>query len=454
LAVAAKDVAIIGGGFAGLSAGVALAQRGFRVALLESKPALGGRAYSFTQPDSDDFIDNGQHVLMGCYHATLDFLKTLGTRDRLVAHRHLEIEMLAGPGRRAVVRTAPLPGPFHMAGAILGYRHLSMRQRASLLRAGMRLMYLRRFARERLRRMTVAEYMNLSRQDEHTRRSFWYPMTLATLNELPELASAMLLAEVLKRAFFARRSDSAFLYSTVGLSDLYCTAATKFIERHDGVVACRAIVERFEIDDHGKLATLRLRDGRGLQAASFIAAVTPDRLLKMLPEGATTDPVFAGLANLKSSPTVCAHVWLDHEVTRSAFIGFIGTQTQWLFNKRRIFAQRGEDHPGYLSFVISGARDLVDRSNDELLAIVMRDLRAMIPAARAAQVLKALVIKEKQATIAPDPQSDALRPSVTTPIPNLFLAGDWTQTGLPATIESAVISGKHAADAIATRAQN
>jgi squalene-associated FAD-dependent desaturase len=451
LAVAAKDVAIVGGGFAGLSAGVALAQRGFRVALLESKPALGGRAYSFTQPDRDDFIDNGQHVLMGCYHATLDFLKTLGTRDRLVAHRNLEIEMLAGPGRRAILRTAPLPGPFHMSSAILGYRHLSLRQRAGLLRAGMRLMYLRRFSQPRLRAMTVAEYMDLSGQDDHTRSCFWYPLALATLNEDPQLASAALLAEVLKRAFFSRRSDSAFLYSTVGLSDLYCGAATKFIERHDGVVACRAIVERFELDEHGNLATLRLRDGRGLQASNFISAVTPDRLLKMLPEGATADPLFAGLADLKSSPTVCAHVWLDREVTRSAFIGFIGTQTQWLFNKRRIFARHSEDHPGYLSFVISGARDLVDESNDALLEIVMRDLRAMIPAARSAQVLKALVIKEKQATIAPDPQSDALRPSVTTPIANLFLAGDWTQTGLPATIESAVISGNRAAEAIAAR---
>src|SRR5207245_4810683 len=132
----------------------------------------------------------------------------------------------------------------------------------------------------------------------------------------------------------------------------------------------------------------RPRDGRGLQASNFIAAVTPDRLLTMLPEGATAEPLFAGLADLKSSPTVCAHVWLDREVTRSAFIGFIGTQTQWLFNKRRIFAQHNEDHPGYLSFVISGARDLVDRSNDDLLEIVMRELRAMIPTARTAQVLK------------------------------------------------------------------
>ena len=123
------------------------------------------------------------------------------------------------------------------------------------------------------------------------------------------------------------------------------------------------------------------------------------------------------------------------------FTGFIGTTTQWLFNKRRIFAAHGAAHPGYLSFVISGARDLVDHSNDDLLEIVLADLHAMIPASREAKVLKALVLKEKHATIAPDPASDLIRPPVATPIPNVFLAGDWIQTGLPATIESAVLSG-------------
>jgi len=448
LAVEAKDVAIIGGGFAGLSAGVALAQRGFRVALLEAKPHLGGRAYSFTQSDGDDFIDNGQHVLMGCYHETLAFLKTIGTRDRLVAHRDLEIEMLAGPGQRGVLKTARLPGPFHMTGALFRYQHLTLAERVSLLRAGLRLMYLRRFGRARLRQMTVAEFMNQSRQSEKARQSFWYPLVLATLNESPEAASAMLLAEVLKRAFFSRRSDSAFLYSTVGLSDLYCGASEKIIERNDGVVACRAIVERFELDDEGRIGTVRLRDGRGLRASNFISAVTPDRLLAMLPEGATADPAFRGLGELKGSPIICAHVWFDREITRAAFIGFIGTQTQWLFNKRRIFAQNSDEKSGYLSFVISGARDLVDQSSNDLVEIVLRDLRAMIPASRQAKVAKALVIKEKQATIGIDPASDALRPNVTTSIPNLFLAGDWTQTGLPATIESAVVSGNRAAKMI------
>jgi protoporphyrinogen oxidase len=281
---------------------------------------------------------------------------------------------------------------------------------------------------------------------------FLYPLAIATLNEVPERASAALLAEVLKRAFFSRRADSAFLFSTVGLSELYCEAARSFIVRHEGVVACRAIVERFALNEHGAISDIHLRDGRRLSAANFIAAVTPDRLLKLLPEGAARDPAFEGIDRLQGSPIICVHIWLDREVTRSAFVGFIGTETQWLFNKGRIMANRDQGRPGYLSFVISGARNLVESSNDELLQLVIRDLRAMIPAARTARVLKALVIKEKMATLAADPPSDALRPSIHTSIPNLFLAGDWIQTGLPATIESAVVAGRAAARAVAARA--
>ncbi|HJU28858.1 MAG TPA: hydroxysqualene dehydroxylase HpnE [Candidatus Binataceae bacterium] len=451
VAVEAKDVVVIGGGFAGLSAGVALAERGFRVALLEAKPALGGRAYSFADSESEDFVDNGQHVLLGCYRETLDFLGRIGMRDRLIVHRNLEIEMLDGPGSRALLRAAPLPGPLHMAAGILGYRHLTPGQRLGVVRAGTRLMYLRRLDRRRLARMSVAELMDSTRQSERARKCFWEPLAIATLNEDPELASAALLAEVMKRAFFSRRRDSAFVYSTVGLSDLYCGAARAFIEKRDGVVANHSIVDGFDLEAGGSIAAARLRDGRRLRAASFIAAVPPHQLLKMLPEGLISEPFFAPIGSLKSSPIICVHVWLDREVTRSAFVGFIGTTTQWLFNKRRIFSQHGARHPGYLSFVISGARKLVDEPNEELLDLVMNDLRSMIPAARQARIVRALVLKEKHATIAPDADSDVNRPPTATPVPNLFLAGDWIQTGLPATIESAVASGNAAARAVAAR---
>jgi len=452
--IEAKDVVVIGAGFAGLSAGVALAERGFRVAVLERKPALGGRAYSFEDPDTGDFVDNGQHVLMGCYTESLDFLRKIGSGDKLVFHRDLEIEMLAGPGRSATLRTARLPGPFHMSAALMRYRHLSVGERLSVVRGGLKMLKMRRRERSALEKMTVADLMATLKQGDNARRAFWYPLSIATLNDEPELSSAALLAEVLKRAFFSKRSDSAFVYSRVGLSDLYCPGAREFIERTGGVVATRAIVESIETGADGLAARVHLRDGRQLGAANFISAAAPHHLLRMLPEGAVADPFFARLGELETSPIICVHVWFDREVTRSAFVGFIGTQTQWMFNKRKIFERHGERHPGYLSFVISGARKLIDRSNEEILDLVTGDLGAMIPAARNAKIVKAIVLKEKQATMAPAPRSYQLRPHAATPIPNLFLAGDWIQTGLPATIESAVISGRAAAAAVIARAES
>ncbi|HEY6393932.1 MAG TPA: hydroxysqualene dehydroxylase HpnE [Candidatus Binataceae bacterium] len=452
--VESRDVVIIGGGFAGLSAAVALTEHGFRVAVLERKPALGGRAYSFEDPETGDFVDNGQHVLMGCYGETLDFLRKIGSGDKLVFHDDLEIEMLAGPGRRARLKTAKLPGPLHMTAALLRYGHLSIAERIRAMRGGLTLLAMRRRSRHELERMTVAQLMTRLKQGKHARDSFWYPLSVATLNDEPEVSSAALLAEVLKRAFFSRRKDSAFVYSRVGLSELYCTAACGFIENAGGIVALRSIVEMLETGPDGAVTHVRLRDGSRLGATNFISAVPAPQLLRLLPEHAVADPFFSKLNGLSTSPIVCVHVWLDREVTGSAFVGFIGTTTQWLFNKRRIFQKYGEHHPGYLSFVISGARKLVDKSNEELLDLVLSDLRTMIPAARNAKVIKALVMKEKQATMAPDTRSHDLRPSAVTPIPNFFLAGDWVQTGLPATIESAVISGRAAADAVISRVKN
>jgi hydroxysqualene dehydroxylase len=446
---------VVGGGFAGLSAGVKLAQTGFRVALLESKPAFGGRAYSFPDSDTGDLIDNGQHVLMGCYHATLDFLRQLGTDHQLIVQPDLAIGMLDGAGRSAVLKTSRLPGPLHMVGALLRYQHLSFRERISVLAAGMRLKRAWKRDRERLRKITVAELMDELGQTARSRECFWHPIAVATLNEDPARGSAGLFAAVLEQAFFGRRSDSAFVYAKVGLSDLYCSPAVSIIEKAEGIAACRSTVEGLEFADDKAIA-VRLRDGTRLEAANFVLAVPPQRVLKMLPEGASSDRFFAPIADLRDSPIICVHVWLDRNVTDWAVVGFIGTTTQWLFNKRQIFSMRGiandAAHPGYLSFVISGARDLVDRSRDDLLQTVLTDLRAMIPAAREAKLMKAVVLKEKQATIAPDPDSDLKRPPITTPFPNVFLAGDWVQTGLPATIESAVLAGNAASGKIIARA--
>jgi squalene-associated FAD-dependent desaturase len=446
-----RDVVVIGGGFSGLSAGVALAEAGFRVAVLERKPKLGGRAYSFRDPEGGDWVDNGQHVLMGCYTQTFDFLKKIGTYDKLVFRDRIEMEMVSADGKRGRLKTGRLPGPFHMASALMGYSMLSWGERASVLMAGAWMMGLRRFGRKRLEDITVAEMLKNLRQSDHACQCFWYPLAIATLNEEPDRACAILLAEVWKRAFFSRRRDSAFVYSSVGLSDLYCGAAEEFIGQRGGFVASHMGVETLEMDGDHTVGCVRLRDGKKLEAANFIAAVPASALLSMLSAPKQEEPFFARLGQLRPSPIICVHVWLDRDVTDCPFVGFIGSTTQWLFNKRAIFAEHGTEQGGYLSFVISGARAEVDRSNEELLDLVLDDLHRMIPSSHDAKLIKALVLKEKQATIAPDCQSHQLRPGAATPIDNLFLAGDWIQTGLPATIESAVISGRAAAEAVHKR---
>ncbi len=446
-----RDVVVIGGGFAGLSAGVALAEAGFRVAVLERKPKLGGRAYSFQDPEGGDWIDNGQHVLMGCYTETFDFLKKIGTFDHLVFRDRIEMEMVAPNGERGRIKAGWLPGPLHMVSALMRYSMLTMGERMSVLTAGAWMIALGRFGRKRLEHTTVAALLKQLRQSGRACERFWYPLAIATLNEEPDKASAALLAEVWKRAFFGRRRDSAFVYSKVGLSDLYCQAAEDFIEKRGGFVAAHTGVERLEMDGNHTVGCVRLRDGRKVEAANFIAAVPAGALLAMLPAPIQDEPFFTRLEQLKPSPIICVHVWLDRDVTDCAFDGFIGASTQWLFNKRAIFAERGGEQGGYLSFVISGARALVERTNEQLLDLVLDDLHKMIPGSRDARLVKALVIKEKQATIAPDCESDQLRPRADTPVDNLFLAGDWIQTGLPATIESAVISGRAAAAAVQKR---
>ena len=451
---AMRDAVVIGGGFAGLSAAVALSSQGLRVTVLEAKPALGGRAYSFVDPETGDSVDNGQHVLMGCYAETLRFLGRIGTSGALVFHSNLAIQMRERDGRSGTLRTARLPGPLHMTAALMRYSLLTASERASALVAGLRMLRMHRRDRAGLASMTVAQLMDRLGQGNRARQCLWYPLAIATLNEDPEIASAALLAEVLKRAFFSRRSDSAFVYARLGLSDLYCSGSVRCIEAGGGTVETRALVDALELGADGRIAGVRLRDGRRLPAANVIAAVPPVHLQRMLPESAGADPFFAHLGEIESSPIICAHAWFDREITDAAFVGFIGTATQWLFNKRRIFAEHGVRAGGYLSFVISGARKLVDLGNEELLDLITADLNAMIPGASGARLVKALVLKEKQATMSPSPQCDRLRPSLATPIQNLFLAGDWIQTGLPATIESAVASGHAAAGALVARQRN
>ena len=444
-----KHVAIIGGGFAGLAAGVELAARGIAVALFEARPRLGGRAYSFRDDETGEVVDNGQHALMGCYRDTLAFLDRIGATHKLARQRNLCVHMVhpeRGPG---AITGAALPSPLHLLSGILRYPLLTRGERLRALLGGMQVMAMHRRRDPRLAEWTVGRLLTALRQSPNARASFWYPVAVATLNESPKRAAAAPFAEVLARAFFRSRADSQFVLPKVGLSELYTDDARRYIEAHGGRVELKSPVVDLVVAGN-QVSALRLRDGTRVEAAACISAVPPKALASLLPDAFRNGGGPPAWGAFEFSPIVSVHLWLDRPVLTHPFVGLIGTTTQWLFNRNQL---TGHGHNGTgrqcISAVISAGRDLVEWPTPQIVATVLADLRTMLPAARAADVLQAVVVKEKHATISATPAAERLRPAAGTPIANFFLAGDWTSTGLPPTIESAVYSGRRAAELVA-----
>ncbi len=372
-----SDAIVIGGGFAGLAAGVALANDGVSVTILERRPVLGGRAYSYTDATTGEVIDNGQHAMLGCYHHLFRFLDRIGATEKLAIQPGLRVAMLDPERGRGVIACPRLPSPLHMAAGVLGYRLLGLADRVRVLIGGLRLLAMKRRHDPRLARLTVDDALDLLGQPETTRRAFWHPVAIATLNETPALASADLLAEVMVRAFFSTRDDARFVLSRVGLSELYTDDARRFIEARGGRVETKAQVVGIGVRGD-EVSHLELRDGRRLTALAYVSAVPPQALFPLLPLAVRRDvPALGAIERLASSPIVSVHVWFDRPLLDDDFVGFVGTRTHWCFNRDRI---SGRDPRGgsYLTFVISGAREMVDLDADRIVAETLADARRLI----------------------------------------------------------------------------
>ena len=445
-----KRAAIIGGGFAGLAAGVELAARGFRVNLLEARPRLGGRAYSFTDEASGEVVDNGQHAMMGCYTHTLAFLEQIGATRKLVRQPNLHVEMIHPQRGAGAITGSSLPSPLHLLGGILGYRLLSRAERVCALLGGMRLMAMRRRHDLQLAQRTVQQVLIALGQSANARSCFWNPVAIATLNESPARAAAAPFAEVLARAFFRSRADSQFVLPKVGLSDLYTDDARVFIEAHGGTITVKSTIAGLALTD-GRVSAVELRDGTHIETEACISSVPPRALPGLLPGPLRISSTLGALEQLDASPIVSTHLWFDRPVLESEFVGLLGTDTQWVFNRSKLTANGTSNGTQCVSAVISAGRDVVEWDSSRIADTVVSDLRLLVPAARAAQLLRSVVVKEKYATISPTPTAERLRPRADTTIDNFFLAGDWIQTGLPPTIESAVFSGQRAAQLVADR---
>ena len=467
---ATARVIILGGGLAGLAAAVRLAEADYDVELLEKRSVLGGMASSFLPPgevEPPEPIDNCQHVLLGCCTNLLDFFRRTGAANQFRFYNHF---LFLGPQGLSSISASALPAPFHLFPSLLRFRDLDWRDRWAIIRAMGAILR----CREPLPDQPLLNWLRQRRQTPRAIEHFWRAVLTSALNEDLERLSTRPAFQVFRESFLRNRTGYRMGVPTVSLSDLYSSR----LLREKCELRLGTHVAELKLSDQ-RVTAVRLLNGEEKTADFYISALPPDSLAALLPEGFASEwPRVAGLAALEWSPITGIHLWFDQPITDLHHAAVLGRTIQWVFNKSAITGkseprgacpelvegsasgqnpsrarqQAGQSNPPhYIQLVISASRALMSLRRDEILELSLEELRQLFPQARQAKLLKAVVVKETKSTLSFPPGSDTLRPGPVTPFRNLFLAGDWTATGWPPTMEGAVRSGYLAAEEL-TRA--
>jgi squalene-associated FAD-dependent desaturase len=443
--MSSKNVIVIGGGLAGMAAGVALADAGCRVRLFEQRPYLGGRATSYALPNGEH-VDNCQHVTLACCTNLEDFYRRAGSAGKI---RFFDRLFFLDPQQRTgVMQSGFLPAPLHMTGSFLGFAPLAWKDKISIARALAAILFAGGRPKDAYagEAMSMLAWLERHRQTPRAIARFWRVVLVSALDEELDRTDARFGIDVFWKAFLKNSTGYRMGVPSVPLSELYdgCRAA---IEKKGGEVILRSPARGLRLES-GAAAAVGFDGGREESADAIVLAVPQDKLNELLPaDFRARNRSLDDLEKFRVSPITGVHFWFDREVTSEPFITLLDTQTQWIFNKTALYdADQGSGQ--YLQLVISASYLLLRKSREEIIELCLNEVRQALPAARAAQLVKATVIKEASATFSPEPGVDRWRPAQQTNMPNLFLAGDWTATGWPATMEGAVRSGYLAAEAV------
>jgi squalene-associated FAD-dependent desaturase len=435
-----QTVAVIGGGLAGLSAGSALAEEGYQVELFERRPYLGGRASSYELPGTGEVVDNCQHVLLGCCTNLIDFYRRLGVEQQI--RWYDEINFILPGGKMSTLKPGALPAPFHATASFLESSVLDLKDKLAIARAMLAMMP--SLPADNGENFQV--WLERHGQTKHAIDRFWAPVLVSALNEELDRISVQYAALVFRDSFLKSAEAGRMGLPAVPLSQLYGTAA-QYIEARGGKVNLRAAVDSFRTDEAGVHLCV---GGEDLKADYAVLAAPFNTLDKLLPDVPELHSLRKDARHFESSPITGIHLWFDREITPLEHAVLLERTIQWMFHKSKILATRKDtgQSGSYLELVVSSSKKLVDKPRQEIIDLAVRELAEFFPTVREAKLTKATVVKEIHATFAPSPGSDAFRAPHKSPWPRLFLAGDWTATGWPATMEGAVRSGYGAAEAL------
>jgi hydroxysqualene dehydroxylase len=423
-----KSVSVIGGGIAGLSAAVFLAEKDFDVTIYEASPKFGGRAYSFFDKTFDAVIDNGQHILASWYHNTFDYLKIIGSYDKLSFQKQLEVTFIQKGGKRFLLKAPKLPPPLHLAGGIFNYGAIGLKDKLALVRL-VNSIKKGKFTDDELKAINTDKLFAKTGQTEKLIDNFWKPFIIAVFNAEPAGTSAYLFSEIIKLGFLTKGGSELVLPDGF-LEDIFVKPALKYLESKNAKVFPGKSVTGINIEKDA-VTSLIIENSEEVKSDLYISAVPFFNINDIR----TGNNLLSSKTGLIPSPIVNIHLKFAgsiDDIISGRFAGLLNTRVQWVFKVK----------DEQLCLVISSADEIAGMDKEAIIKLAVKELIECFPEISRIKITASRVIKEMRATFLPDSDSLMKRPECRTAFNNFFLAGDWTDTGLPATIEGAVKSGK------------
>lgn len=430
-----RKIAVFGGGFSGMSAALHLSREGHEVHLHEAKAYIGGRAHSFTEPKYGLHLDNGQHIMMGCYHHCMEMVDLLHAGDRLDCLDAMAVPYHNRDGSVSVLDSGHFPAPFHLLGALCTFDEVTWLDRLTMMRFAIAV----RLGAKPKAHETVSDWLKRHGQTRRSIRALWEPFCIAALNEPINAASASLLHAVLVRSLFGNRKDSSIYIANVGLSDLYMPELEYFLTSTGGSVRQSSNVKTLHFNG-SRVESASSGKGLPIEADEYVSALPWRALKNLLPED---HPMTRKLDSIPSSPILALHILCDVEISKEMFVGLLDAKIDWIFNRT---SQLKAGDPRYLfSIIISAAYPFSKLPAKQLEAEMWAEINEFFPHTRGGKIEHSVLYKSLDATFAARPETEPLRIGAETSWENLHIAGDWTDTGLPGTLEGAALSGKRIA---------